>query len=209
MARWSKRKMPASEERQSLASKSALWYILILFGGLNVLFLIAVWCLAPDPDKGEKMPRQPAITTDILIIAGNLVKREPGGLVRKEATQFALDQMAKIINFMFAAASGFLLFIVKILVDPFQKPSSEQPAKLPPKAVNLFVASGLCFISSLLGGILGQGAFPRLATHKTFSLIGDFGISVFYQQMMIFAGVCLMLIAVVPLLQVAIKEEGR
>lgn len=173
--------------------KKKLWVLIGIFVGLNLTVLYLLNSITYSPTT------KPAGAQETMITGGGEEAEGPAKIKREEAVKISLQQIASMIRYMFAAAAGFLAFIVKIMMDPLQKPKKERGSfMLADNALLLLLASALCLISSLLAGILAQGGFIWLATRSTFSFGGDFGLWILYQQTALIIGVAALVVAVAP-----------
>ena len=67
--------------------------------------------------------------------------------------------------------------------------------------------SAMCCVSSLIGGIFGQGYFPPILGLGGFSIGAETGICVFYQQVMLMAAFIVLLFALYPVVNTFSEKE--
>jgi hypothetical protein len=96
-------------------------------------------------------------------------------LDREKAADFALAQLAKLIDYLFLAAVAILGLIVKSCI--FDRLSANpQPAALPGGERWLLGLAIVFLAVSAFAGMLAYGYLPRLITAVEFSLDGPIGI---------------------------------
>lgn len=190
--------------------KSKLTLLAIVFVGLNIaaMILLSAWDsgedLKPPTAEERKQLRQEKAVT-ILGESWQRIKNrkdaiEPTTIDRQNAAEFALEQTASMIKYLFAAAAAFLGFLAKLLLDPAQSKAKQEKTELPSSSRLLLVAAALSFLSSLFGGLQAQGWFTSLATATQFSLVREFTAWVLYQEILVLLGVILLVSSAVPLI---------
>jgi len=180
-----------------------------LFLGLNItaFALISYW-----PSGEELVPPGTALFSqlkeekDVTLLGRSWVSmvealdarkvvEAPATIKREKAAELALEHTSDMIKYLFAAAAGFLAFLAKYLIE---SQGQENRVELPASAIVISVAGALCFLTSMFGGLSAQGWFTQLATQTQFSLVREFAVWVVYQQVFLFLGVVLVLLATIP-----------
>jgi hypothetical protein len=102
-------------------------------------------------------------------------------LKRDKAIDFALTQIAKLIDYVFLAALAMLGLVVKTCVFDRLYVTPTNP-NVPPSQRAMIAAAIVSLGASSILGLFAFGYFPKLLTAASFSLNGSIGYLVFAQE---------------------------
>jgi hypothetical protein len=126
---------------------------------------------------------------------------------REKATEFSLEKVASVVNYLLLAAAAVLSFTVKSIVDLRSELAKSAatggvapapPAARPSRTQLLCLLHGGigCFLS-LVCGVAAYLFLPSVGTYKDFSIYNEVQICVLFQIVLLIAALGCLLIALV------------